>query len=127
LLHRLRQSFALVGILSVFLQVNAVGLMYVLYYCNQDILSATVCERKTADCHAKCYLDKQIKNNEEQGSHSSTPERSAHSVAPLFVEYLHQDNEAVAEPSVVGSITITSSVAATSSGVTLQVFNPPRA
>jgi len=113
------------GILLIFLQANALGVMYFLYHVNQDSIAITVCERKGTDCHGRCYLAKQQKNSEEHSSSQSSDRSSA--ITPLVVEYVHEETALTDPPLVEERAIVNTLTTSLSSGVTGQVFNPPRA
>ncbi|MDP4198673.1 MAG: hypothetical protein Q8922_10085 [Bacteroidota bacterium] len=54
---------AWLGILAIWVQVNAVPLDYVLFRLNRDQIVRTQCERKMPHCNGHCYLTKQLAKN----------------------------------------------------------------
>ncbi len=72
-LHMIRQqsiqrSIAWGGIIAVLLQANALILMMGLFALNSDRLTVQVCEKKVPNCHARCYLRKQLSRANEDSN-----------------------------------------------------------
>lgn len=59
-------------VLSLFLlNANYVFLYYGIFKLNQNILAETVCEKKTVDCNACCYLNKKIEQESDESKASA--------------------------------------------------------
>jgi len=65
MVNNLRKILSGILLLTLFLNTNYALMYYGVFKINQDFLSEELCEKKTTDCNACCYLNKKI--DEENG------------------------------------------------------------
>jgi len=90
---KLCQLMAIAGLVSFSLLSSRVALYQLLYVLNQRGLTATVCVKRTPNCHARCFLQKQIASAGSQDEHSASGD-----AAPLRFQEMPRYDPFLAPP-----------------------------
>lgn len=57
---------SIIVLISLFIQVNQIGVYYLLFEFNQNKIANTVCEKVVVHCDGKCFLKKQIARSSDE-------------------------------------------------------------
>lgn len=80
-------------LIALFIQVNQVGVYYLLFELNQNKIANTVCEKVVVHCDGKCFLKKQIakSENEESKQTKSTAPLKTKTIELIGSDYLNRE------------------------------------
>jgi hypothetical protein len=119
------QFLALAGALAIFLQVNSVALVTVLFSANEQQIAATQCEKATPHCNGQCFLKKQMKAAAEESGNATNTNESLRHLPSISGDYLQSD-VSVAATQPPAEFVNRNLRERTIQGHIRSVFNPPR-
>jgi hypothetical protein len=85
------QFLAIAGALAIFLQVNSVALVTLLFSVNEQQIAATQCEKATPHCNGQCFLKKQMKVAAEDSGGATNSNESSRHLPSISGDYLQSD------------------------------------
>ncbi len=66
--QKINKLFSVLVLIALFMQVNQIGVYYLLFEFNQNKIANTVCEKVVVHCDGKCFLKKQIAKTSDEDS-----------------------------------------------------------